>query len=318
MDSQARYDRFMASYGGPVERDVSLSAYTTFRTGGDADLFVQVQSTEALARAVATARQAEIPCFVLGDGSNLLVSDEGYRGVIIRNRITGLTVQGTEVTAGAGEPLDALVDFAGDHALAGLEFAAGIWGTVGGAVYGNAGAFGSSVGSRLVRAEIIDGTGSVRVEEHDYFRFSYRWSRLKQTGEIVATAGFGLEPGDRRVIAERVAEIRRLRREKHPERPCSAGCFFKNIEDRRQPEGKLAAGRLLEEVGAKSLRVGDAAVFDKHANIIINAGHATSQEIRRLADILKKRVKDRFGVELEEEVICLGDFDKGGSIDHNA
>jgi UDP-N-acetylmuramate dehydrogenase len=315
MDIQARYDRFIASYGGPVERHVLLSAFTTFRTGGEADLFVEVMTTEELTRVIALVHETAIPYFVLGDGSNLLVSDEGYRGVIIRNRITGLTVQGNTVTAGAGEPLDGLVDFATDHSLAGLEFAAGIWGTVGGAVYGNAGAFGSQIGSRLVRAEIVDGTGSVRVETHDYFQFAYRWSRLKETGEIVATAEFGLDPGENRVIAKRAEDIRRLRREKHPDRPCSAGCFFKNIEDPRQPGGKLPAGKLLEEAGAKSLHVGDAAVFEKHANIIINSGRATSKEIRQLADILKKRVKDRFGVELEEEVICLGHFGNGGSID---
>ncbi|NMC45065.1 MAG: UDP-N-acetylenolpyruvoylglucosamine reductase, partial [candidate division Zixibacteria bacterium] len=187
-------------------------------------------------------------------------------------------------------------------------FAAGIWGTVGGAIYGNAGAFGSQIGSRLVRAEIVDGTGSVRVETREYFQFAYRWSRLKETGEIVATAEIGLDPGDRRAIEKRTEEIRLLRREKHPDRPCSAGCFFKNIEDPRQPGGKLPAGKLLEEVGAKDMHVGGAAVFANHANIIINSGRATSKEIRQLADILKQRVKEKFGVELEEEVICLGHF----------
>lgn len=308
MESQARYDQFIASFEGPVERHVLLSAYTTFRTGGEADLFVQVKTTAELSRAVALARRTGIPYFILGDGSNLLVSDDGYRGVIIRNRITGLAVQGNAVTAGAGESLDGLVDFATGHSLAGLEFAAGIWGTVGGAIYGNAGAFGSQIGSRLVRAEIVDGTGSVRVEAHEYFQFAYRWSRLKETGEIVATAEFELDPGDRHAIEKRTEEIRLLRREKHPDRPCSAGCFFKNIEDPRQPGGKLPAGKLLEEAGAKDMHVGGAAVFANHANIIINSGRATSKEIRQLADILKQRVKEKFGVELEEEVICLGHF----------
>lgn len=308
MDSQAQYDKFISCYGGPVQRNVLLSAFTTFRTGGEADLFVQVNTTDQLAQAITRARESAVPYFVLGDGSNLLVSDEGYRGLIIRNRITGLTVEGKEITAGAGETMDNLVDFATGSSLAGLEFAAGIWGTVGGAVYGNAGAFGSQIGSRLIRAEVVDSTGTVRVEEHDYFQFAYRSSRLKQTKEIVATAVFGLDQGDPRAVGKRTEEIRRLRRDKHPDRPCSAGCFFKNIEDPRQPGGKIPAGKLLEEAGAKTMRVGDAAVFDKHANIIINSGHATSKEIRQLADMLKKKVKDRFDVELEEEVICLGNF----------
>jgi UDP-N-acetylmuramate dehydrogenase len=308
MDNQARYVQFIEGYDGPVQRNVLLSAFTTFRTGGEADLFVQVNTTDQLARAVMLARESAVPYFVLGDGSNLLVSDEGYRGLIIRNRITGLAVEGSEIIAGAGETLDHLVDFATGSSLSGLEFAAGIWGTVGGAVYGNAGAFGSQIGSRLVRAEVVDAVGTVRMEERDYFQFAYRSSRLKQTKEILATAVFGLDRGESRVIGKRIEEIRQLRREKHPDRPCSAGCFFKNIEDPRQPGGKIPAGRLLEEAGAKSMRVGDAAVFDKHANIIINAGHAKSKEIRQLADMLKKKVKDRFDVELEEEVICLGNF----------
>ncbi|MDD4050658.1 MAG: UDP-N-acetylmuramate dehydrogenase [candidate division Zixibacteria bacterium] len=308
MDSQARYDQFITRYGGPVQRNVSLSTFTTFRTGGEADLFVQVNTTDQLGRAVTLAQESGIPYFVLGDGSNLLVSDDGYRGLIVRNRILGLTVEGDRVTAGTGETMDNLVDFATSCSLSGLEFAAGIWGTVGGAVYGNAGAFGSQVGSRLVQAEVMDSTGTVRMEGRDYFQFAYRSSRLKTTKEIVATVTFGLDPGDARVIGKRTEEIRQLRREKHPGRPCSAGCFFKNIEDPRQPGGKIPAGKLLEEAGAKSMRVGDAAVYDKHANIIINAGHATSKEIRQLADILKKKVKDKFDVELEEEVICLGNF----------
>jgi len=308
MNSQARYDQFIMRFGGPVQRNVLLSTFTTFRTGGEADLFVQVNTTDQLARAVTLAQESAIPYFLLGDGSNLLVSDDGYRGLIVRNRILGLTVEGHRVTAGAGETMDNLVDFATRSSLSGLEFAAGIWGTVGGAIYGNAGAFGNQIGSRLVQAEVMNSTGTVRIEGRDYFQFAYRSSRLKKTKEIVATVTFGLDPDDAQVIGKRTEEIRRLRREKHPVGPCSAGCFFKNIEDPRQPGGKIPAGKLLEDVGAKSMRVGDAAVYDKHANIIINAGHATSKEIRQLADILKKKVKDRFDVELEEEVVCLGNF----------
>ncbi len=308
MEIKARYDQFVQQYEGPVQRDVALSAYTSFRTGGTADFFIEVTTAGQLAAALALIADTGIPYFVLGDGSNLLVSDAGFRGIIIRNRIMGLAVQENEVTGGAGERLDALVDYATSCSLSGLEFAAGIWGTIGGAICGNAGAFGSQIGSRLARAEVVDTKGRIRTETQEYFEFAYRSSRLKKTREIVARAVFQLDPGEARLIGGRTEEIRQLRRQKHPVGPGSAGCFFKNIEDPRQPGGKIPAGKLLEEVGAKSIRVGDAVVFAQHANIIINSGHANSKEIRQLADILKQKVKERFNIELEEEVISVGNF----------
>lgn len=308
MAPDTRYDRFAASFDGPVKKNEPLSAYTTFRTGGNADLFIDVTDSGALAQAIRLSRHLNIPCFLIGGGSNLLVSDSGYRGLIIRNSLRCLEVKGSEVKAGAGELLDTVVDFATDRSLTGFEFAAGIWGTVGGAVYGNAGAFGSQVGAILREAEIIDANGEIRVEPQAYFRFAYRHSRLKETGEIVTWARFVLEPGDKAEIGKRTAEIRALREHKHPVTPCSAGCFFKNVEDDGAPSGKLAAGKLLEEIGAKDLTVGGAGVFGKHANIIVNTGSASSKDIRRLADILKERVRKRFNIELQEEVISLGEF----------
>jgi len=308
MGPDTRYRSFIQRFDGPVKQNEVLSAYTTFRTGGAADLFVDITEVDSLSQAVTLARELDVPFFVIGGGSNLLVSDNGYRGLIIRNSILRREVKGNEMIVGAGESLDAIVDYATACSLTGLEFAAGIWGTIGGAVCGNAGAFGSQIGSILTCAELVDREGNVRSEARDYFRFTYRHSILKETGEIVSYAGFELQPSDRREIVRRTKEIRSVRKRKHPMTPCSAGCFFKNVEDAAQPHGKLAAGMLLEEVGAKTMRVGDAAVFNEHANIIINAGSASSKDIRRLADILKAKVKQRFDVELQEEVICVGDF----------
>jgi UDP-N-acetylmuramate dehydrogenase len=302
------YSRFVDEYDGPVKKNEPLSAYTTFRTGGAADLFVDVIDTGQLVVALQLARQIGIPFFVIGEGSNLLVSDNGYRGLIIRNSVRGLEVKGNEIVTGAGELLDEVVDVATKSSLTGLEFAAGIWGTIGGAVYGNAGAFGSNIGAVLKNAELVDREGNVRIEGNQYFQFTYRHSILKETKEIVTHACFNLEEGDKEAIRKRTDEIHQLRARKHPTTPCSAGCFFKNVEDASQPNGKMAAGRLLEEVGAKDMRVGGAAVFGEHANIIVNTGQATSKDIRRLADILKERVKDKFGILLNEEIICLGDF----------
>lgn len=303
-----RYRWFVEQYQGEVRHNEKLSPYTSFRTGGPADLFVEIVSREELIRAVKLATEAAIPYFVIGGGSNLLVSDQGYRGLIIRNQIMGLSVKDDEILAGAGESLNQLVDYATECSLSGLEFGAGIWGTVGGAIYGNAGAFGSQIGSVLKYAELIDDSGKIRTESRAYFDFGYRHSRLKKTKEVICAACFELDSKPRSEIEEKTTEIRQRRRRSHPTTPCSAGCFFKNIEDPSQPNGKLAAGKLLEEVGAKETKAGRAAVFEGHANIIINGGGASSKEIRQLADILKQKVKDRFNIELQEEVICLGDF----------
>jgi UDP-N-acetylmuramate dehydrogenase len=306
MVSEDRYTGFIDGFHGLVKRNEPLSAYTTFRTGGGADLFVDVADAESLVQAIRLAREFAIPYFIIGGGSNLLVSDDGYRGLIIRNRIRRLEVQGNEVQAGAGELLDRVVDFAAECSLTGLEFAAGIWGTVGGAICGNAGAFGSQIGSLLAHAELVDADGNLRQEGNDYFRFAYRYSILKATREIITYACLALAPGERSEIVRRTEDIRRLRREKHPVTPCSAGCFFKNVERGGGEESKLPAGKLLEEVGGKEMRVGGAAVFPGHANIIVNTGHATSKDIRQLADILKERVRERFKIELQEEVISVG------------
>ncbi len=308
MDAPAGYERFVRDFDGPLRRGQKLAEYSTFGTGGEADLFVDAQQSAQIVEAIKLAEQLGIQYFVIGGGSNLLISDQGYRGLIIRNCIRRLEVKDKEIISGAGEDLDRVVDFATECSLSGLEFAAGIWGSIGGAIFGNAGAFGSEIGSVLVWAELIDTRGNIRTENRDYFEFTYRHSKLKHTGEIVTQAGFRLEIGDQKEITRKTEEIRKLRGRKHPTTPCSAGCFFKNVEDRTQPYGKIAAGKLLDEVGAKKLRVGGAAVFREHANIIINQGRATSKDIRQLADIMKRKVKEKFGVELQEEVISLGEF----------
>lgn len=310
MKLDEKYGRFIEQFPGPVQRNELLAPYTSYHTGGEADLFAEITDSDSMAKAIRLANELGVPYFVLGGGSNLLISDRGYRGLILRNRICGLKVEGNEILSGAGELLDDAVDYATSCSLTGAEFAAGIWGTMGGAVYGNAGAFGSQISVILKWAELVDKTGRIRTEEHDYFAFLYRHSKLKSTGETVTQVCLQLVPGDRDDIARRTADIRRLRAEKHPVTAYTAGCFFKNIEDATQPHGKLPAGKLLEEAGARDLIVGHARVFSHHANILVNTGGATSEEIRHLADILKKRVKDRFGIELQEEVICLGDFSK--------
>lgn len=295
-------------FGPRLEFDKPMAPFTSFRTGGPATLFLRVESADQLAGAICTARRLGVFFFLLGGGSNLLVADAGYDGLVIKLDIRGLrVVEEATIESGAGENLMDLVEFARDNGLAGLEFAAGIWGTVGGAVYGNAGAFGGEIGDIIADLTLVDSDGNITTVGPDHCCFAYRDSALKRTGEVVVLVRFKLQPGEPTRIKERIDEILALRVAKHPDQ-LTAGCFFKNIPDPKEPHGKLPAGRLLEEAGVKGLSVGGARVFDKHANIIVNTGTATSGDIRRLADLMKEKVRTRFGIELQEEVIHLGEF----------
>jgi UDP-N-acetylmuramate dehydrogenase len=298
-----------AQFGPELEFDRGLAAFTSFGTGGPARYFISAKTVADVARAVKAARKLNLPYFFLGGGTNVLVSDKGFDGLVVKIDVCGMKLVGDdEIISGAGEDLQTLVDFAADNSLSGLEFASGIWGTVGGAIYGNAGAFGGEIGALVAEATLIGDDGAVKTVGHDYCRFGYRDSYLKSTGEAIIEARFKLKSGQAAGIRQKIADIVAARRERHPVERCSAGCFFKNIPDSTQPGGKLPAGRLLDEVGAKGLSVGGAKVFEKHANIIVNTGSATSRDIRKLADILKDKVYERFGVELEQEVIQLGEF----------
>ena len=300
--------RLEEKFGSRIAVNRSLADFNTFRTGGAARLFIEVRNTEELAGVIEIAVENDIPVFMVGGGSNLLVSDSGYDGLIIKNSIMGLSANGESIRAGAGEELQALVNFAAENGLTGLEFATGIWGTVGGAIYGNAGAYGGEVGKLLDSAEVVDRQGNIRTEGADYFEFAYRGSKLKRSGEFVTRATFALKEGKKEAIRTKIDEIMALRDDKLPIGLRSAGCFFKNIPDDSQDHGKLSAGMLLEKVGAKSMRWGGARVFENHANILINEGTAKSEDIRKLAALMKLKVKEKFGVELQEEVILLGDF----------
>ena len=299
----------LEAFGTNLEFSRELAPLTSFKTGGRAKYFLSVESVDEAIRSIKAVKKLKLPYFVMASGSNLLVSDEGFDGLVIKMDIKGLRkLSDTEIESGAGEDLMSLVNFATASSLSGLEFAAGIWGTVGGAVYGNAGAFGGEIGSVATTITVVGDKGDPGDLTADQCGFSYRHSALKDTREIIVRARFRLVPGEPQKIQARVDEILAAREGKHPTQGRSAGCFFKNIPDPKEEHGKLPAGRLLEEAGAKELRVGDARVFEKHANIIVNSGHASSKDIRQLADMMKKRVFDRFGIELQEEVQQLGRF----------
>ncbi len=308
--SQSRYSptELTEAFGDQLEFDVPLAQFTSFRTGGPAAYFLHARTPQAVAEAIKTARRLRLEFFLLGGGSNLLVADSGYDGLVIKVDVGGLAVlEDNMIECGAGEDLMALVNFACDNGLTGLEFAAGIWGSVGGAIYGNAGAFGGEIGERIVSLNLVDRDGNMRTVTPDYLQFGYRDSYLKKTREVIVNARLQLQPGDSKTIRARIDEILALRVTKHPDQ-LTAGCFFKNIPDPNEPYGKLPAGRLLEQVGAKGMSVGGAKVFEKHANIIVNTGTATSADICRLADRMKDMVHRQFGIELQEEVQKIGNF----------
>jgi UDP-N-acetylmuramate dehydrogenase len=298
-------EQFAKILGKSLQQAVSLQDYANFKVGGHADYFFTASSLTDLVQAVCIARGGKMPYYIIGGGYNLLFDDDGFRGLIIKNNVEGIeSREETKIEVLSGTPLRDLVQFCVDNSFEGLEFLAGIPGTVGGAVFGNAGAFDRDIGSFLVEALILDKQGEQILVSRDYFTFDYRQSRLQDDRNILLKATFSLQNGIRNDIQERIAENLKKRKKKHPPKGVAcAGSFFKNPV---LPDGKrVPAAYFLDKVGAKTLGIGGAAVYSDHANFIINKKNATSSDIMCLALELKDRVKKEFGIELEEEVIYL-------------
>ena len=298
-------EMFAKTLGKSLQRMVSLQDYANFKVGGHADHFFAAASLHELVQAVRLAREHEMPYYIIGGGFNLLFDDDGFRGLIIKNCVEGIRTKGTtEIDVFSGTPIRDLVAFCVANTLEGFEFLAGIPGTAGGAVFGNAGAFDRDIGNFLTEALILDKKGEQVVVERGYFAFGYRQSRLRTNRDILLKATFLLQKGVQQDIEEKIAENLIKREKKHPPREVAcAGSYFKNPV---LPDGKrIPAAYFLDRVGAKSMSVGGAAVFSEHANFIINKQEATSEDILCLARELKNRVKKEFGIDLEEEVIYL-------------
>lgn len=291
-----------------IRKNVKLARYTTFRIGGAADYFVAVKSEKGLVEALKYAAENKIKPFVIGDGSNLLVNDNGFRGIIIRNSIKGVKKTGTNVAIKAGETLGKLVEFTKENGLTGAEFAAGIPGTVGGAIYGNAGAYGKCIADILVSAKICDFNGNVKEVTKDYFKFDYRWSGLKEKPEIVIEAVFRFEEKAKSEVEEKIKEILHEREGKHPPYPwMCAGSYFKNLPPETEGGRRIAAGLILDKCGVKGMRHKGAEVYVCHANFVMNGGKAKCSDVIELAKILKQMANEKFDVTLEEEVMYLGE-----------
>ena len=300
--------RFLDTVGEPVQTDVSLCDFSHFKIGGAADFFYEATTEAGLRAALEFAREEGLPFYLIGGGYNLLFADEGYRGLIIKNSVAGVSSRKeTILEVEAGTALARLEEFCVEFGWTGLEFMTGIPGTVGGAVFGNAGAFEQTIGQHLIEATLL-GAGKKTVEVgRDELAFGYRSSRLKKKHDVLLKAAFCVKQTERTKVEELLSDYSERRGKNHPpwETAC-AGSYFKNPV---VPDGtRIPAARLLDKAGAKGLSLGGASIYENHANFIINRGQATSQNVRDLAAELKRRVRDESGIELEEEVIFVPEF----------
>lgn len=279
-----------------LREQVELAPLTTMKIGGKARYFLTVTNREELREALRIARSEEIPVFLLGGGSNVLISSAGFAGLVIKNEMRAMHVEGNRITAESGVVLASVIKTAKDHGLVGLAPLHGIPGTFGAAVRGNCGVPHCETGDFLVSAVLLDQELSYKVVDRDYFAYGYRESRVKHTGEIVLEATLELTPGGNpEDIAAEMMAMLKSRKAKQPWGK-SGGSYFKN------PTKEYSAGFLVDQVGGKGMRVGDALVSEMHANFFQNAGAATSQDMQDLARRIKELVRQKFAIDLHEEV----------------
>ncbi|MDO4798425.1 MAG: UDP-N-acetylmuramate dehydrogenase [Coriobacteriales bacterium] len=277
-----------------------MSRHTTFEVGGPADVFVVPQSTQELIACVGGCRKLQVPYFVLGKGSDLLVSDEGYRGVMIAlDDLCDIAQDGNVLVCDAGAALVDVAERACELGLAGFEFACGIPGSVGGACFMNAGAYDGCMADVLESVDVLDADGAVRTLAVDELDLGYRRSRVRTEGLVVLRARIALSPQDAAQIRAKMDDFTRRREEKQPLEYGSAGSTFK------RPEGYFA-GKLIMDSGLKGYRVGNACVSTKHAGFVVNLGGATAADVRAVITHVQDEVERQFGVRLEPEVRFLG------------
>lgn len=278
-----------------------LAEYTTIKVGGPAALIMEARDAREVAAALLAARRENVPTLIIGNGSNLLVADEGYEGLIIHfgRQFARVTLEGYTITAQAGASLMGLSRLASEHSLTGLEFAAGIPASVGGAALMNAGAYGSEMAEIITSVECLGGDGSRIQLSNEEIGFGYRDSRMMRESYTVLSVTMALRPGDPDLISNLVQDYQKRRREKQPLNYPSAGSFFK------RPEGYYA-GALIEAAGLKGRSVGDAQVSELHAGFLINRGSARASDFFELVDDVRATVKSASGVWLEPEVRIIG------------
>jgi len=323
-----------------IQENILLKDYTTFKIGGKAKYFFEAKGKEELIKAILVARKFKLPFFILGGGSNILVSDRGFKGIVIKCQMSNVKCQNQNsklktIYAEAGTPLAFLVSMAVKKWWTGLEWAIGIPGTIGGAIYGNAGAFGKSIGDTIKSVEILKIPGykipnskfqipnkfqipkfKTKILKNKDCKFSYRDSVFKQNNNLVVlSAEIQLKKGKKLKIQKKIKEYLNYRRKTQPLNFPSAGSVFKNpsgfsagelSEEDKSSSLAFAAARLIEECGLKGKMIGKAKISEKHANFIVNLGRAKAKDVKRLINLIKKKVKKNFGIILEEEIQYLG------------
>jgi UDP-N-acetylmuramate dehydrogenase len=307
-----------------IQENVILAPYTTFKIGGPAKYFVEVKDEEDLKKALEYALKNKLKFFVLGGGSNVLISDQGFDGLVIRFQNTECKIIENKIECGAGAALLKVVRLAADNSLAGLEWAAGIPGTIGGAVRGNAGAFGSNMHSVVesIRVFLLEEDGfAIKDFTAEECEFEYRNSLFKKNNNLIIFAVFlKLEKGDGEKIQNETSEIIEKRNQMHPQGMASAGSFFVNpkVNDaklldafekdsgKRFPDNTIPAGWLIQEAGLTGQKIGGAMVSEKHSNFIVNTGNAKAEDVIILMDVIKEKVRTKLGVQLVPEVKFLG------------
>lgn len=280
-----------------------MSRHTTFRIGGEAACFIRISSEEQLRKLIPYFENVGIEYFVLGKGSNLLVGDKGYSGVILQisDACQQIEAEGNRLQVQAGAALSKVALFAMERGLEGLEFAAGIPGTVGGGVVMNAGAYGGEMKQVVESVRVLSSEGEILTLDNDTMEFGYRTSIIRNRNFTVLSVTFRLREGNREEIRARIEDFQKRRMEKQPLNYPSAGSTFK------RPEGYFA-GKLIMDAGLRGFQIGDARVSDKHCGFVVNVGKATARDVTDVIEEVQEKVRERFGVSLEREVIYLGKF----------
>lgn len=297
-----------------LQKNISLKEFTTFKIGGPAKYFYRAKSVEDIREALKWAQGRKLAFFILGGGSNLLISDEGFSGLVIKNEISNITLANNIIKVGSGTPLVNLIAFTTEHNLAGLQKLTGIYGTVGGAIFGNAGAYGQTISDYLTEVVCLQDQKVVTLSK-EQCEFNYRDSIFKRNPNIILEAHFKLLASQGVPLQAQVQELILQRQAKFPTSLKCPGSFFKNIPvknisadklklipENKINHGKVPAAVLLDLVGAKGKRVGDIQVSENHANLIINISEGKSQDVWQLAHDLSLAVKEKFGISLESEV----------------
>jgi len=309
-----------------IKENEPLRKHTTIRIGGPAKLFYEAKNIDDLKKIIKKALDQNIPYLVIGNGSNIIFADIGADALIIKNSTGGLIFESSEAICDSGMPIARLLRKLAESDLGGLEFLAGIPGTIGGAVYGNAGAYGGSMADVTRGVLILDVDGKVIQIGKDDMKFKYRSSYLKETAKIhdrfkmpvILQARLQISPKPKEGILRLINNYIKIRIGKYPAKP-SSGSVFKNVEVDKYPKlakdlkvkiinGKIPVGFLIEVIGGKNLKIGDAEVSREHANFIINSGRAKAADIKKLVGLIKEKIKKEFGIELEEEIEFIGDF----------